>query len=297
MLAELDNLSGEITHWLQRARAYVDFQNSEIAKYNKTQPKESWLDELNIGERAKGRLQAYEALENASMELLDRSVLYDGYNLLHKIGEAIRFTQEPIKYSITLTSSGDWTGEIGEVITWTVDASEFQELTTTSRTRILMLDTSSLQTLLGDSKTAVKNEWSQSKIDAFNNFHKWAISRKGELNRGNTLEAFLRLNEDQWSQSGQQSWVNALNDTLSNVTPFYAGGDIDNIQIKGMNASVARLGTMINALSRTHKNIKILSRQLARLRDKPPKTESANTRVNNAIQNSIKRLLAQYGFK
>jgi hypothetical protein len=40
-------------------------------------------------------------------------------------------------------------------------------------------------------------------------------------------------------------------ETATNNLPFYAGGDLGNVQIKGMNASVANIDTMITVLQET----------------------------------------------
>lgn len=287
---ELDAVQGEIVSWLSRAKTYVQTQNAAADINN----------QLNIGNRAYKRLEAYDALENSSQAIMDRSILFEGYTLLNRLGEMVRGENSTINYSITVTGSGDWdSSAIGEVITWEVDYSILKDLVTTSRTRIIMADSNSIMQALQQQTNLSKTSWQPEEIKLFNEFHEWANEGRGDklLNRGNTLEAFLRLRQNNPEQLyNKEAWQIALNETLSNSLPFYAGGDIGNLQVKGMNASVANLGTMINALSRTHKNILTLKSQILRLSQKPPKTASSAIRLNNAIQKSIQRLLSQYGF-
>jgi hypothetical protein len=76
---------------------------------------------------------------------MDRSILFEGYTLLNRLGEMVRGENSTINYSITVTGSGDWdSGAIGEVITWEVDYSILKDLVTTSRTRIIMADSNSI---------------------------------------------------------------------------------------------------------------------------------------------------------
>jgi hypothetical protein len=76
---------------------------------------------------------------------MDRSILFEGYTLLNRLGEMARGENSTINYSITVTGSSDWdSGAIGEVITWEVDYSIFKDLVTTSRTRIIMADSNSI---------------------------------------------------------------------------------------------------------------------------------------------------------
>ena len=302
LIADLEKTQSEIRIWLNRAYNYIQLEEKTA--------------EMNLGSRARTNINKYsdknissgtyneafwshlpdqyKKMEQARKEALDRKVLYDGYSLLNQIGESARGGKDVIEYSVTVTGSGDWGADFGEAITWIVDYDTFASLTTTSRSRIIMADSSSIMSKLKENEIASSMEqWNPEKVKMYQDFHLYANKERAidkQLNYGNTLEAFLR-----WQKKGG-SWDKAISDTLKNSLPFYAGGDIDNQQVKGMNASVANINTMINALSKADKNITTIIQRCQRLSQHPPKTEASSVRLNASIDKAIRQMLAQFGF-
>lgn len=303
LIADLERTQGEIRQWLNRAYNYINLEENST---------------MNLGRRAQSNIQKYsnknissgsyneafwshlpdqyKQMEKARQEVLDRKVLYDGYALLNQIGESARGGKDVIQYSVTVTGSGDWGADFGEAITWMVDYDIFTSLTTTSRSRIIMADSNSMLSRLKESGIEPLERWNEEKVKMYQDFHIYANKNRDvdkQLNYGNTLEAFLR-----WQKSnGQLSWGAAIHETLKNSLPFYAGGDIGNIQVKGMNASVANINTMINALSKADKNITTIIQRCQRLSQRPPKTKAGSMRLNASIDKAIRQMLAQFGFQ
>ena len=88
----------------------------------------------------------------------------------------------------------------------------------------------------------------------------------------------------------------AIEQTLSHSIPFYSGGDIGNQQIKGMNASVTNLDTLINEIYRTYTQIETLKQRITAVSKKSPDSKMA-IRMNYSINKAIVAMLAKYGFK
>jgi hypothetical protein len=64
------------------------------------------------------------------------------------------------------------------------------------------------------------------------------------------LEAFMRFSTYDTALK-PAAVFRAMQDTMSNPDPFYKGGDIGNIQVKGDNATVAYHSTILKMLSET----------------------------------------------
>ena len=243
--------------------------------------------------------------------------------ILNEIGESIR--GEKITYSITLTSTGHWgsaTAPAGDVITWTMDYSAFSKLVKIGTKRLTVMDTfaaskqleemwinqtsdNMLAQLDGQKQNSVslfqRKEWDISQINQYESFHSYAKrSRKDKggkkifYNRGQTLEAYFR-----WL-AGQGPGIKYIRDkamaeTAANNLPFYAGGDLENVQIKGMNASVANIDTMITVLQETQAQLHLIIAESEKLSQDTSKVDVS--KINSNIDTAIKSLLNKYGFK
>lgn len=102
-----------------------------------------------------------------------------------------------------------------------------------------------------------EEEWSEEKKQNFlilsrqvrNNIH-WPQWHK--INDGNVLEIFFRFLNDGFTPTYPEIepkyWEilgDAAKRTMIAPDPFYKGGDLGNIQIKGLNASITNLNTLI----------------------------------------------------
>lgn len=320
LMSQLDSVSIKMSTWLAKAKAYQMFQDSNLKENQKSiyegmgERAKSYLDKFVSGNKGKITLNSNEEeaqliadaraaeinkqfevmqasynLDSAYSSALSRSVLLEGYEILNELGEAIR--DEPIQYSITVTGSGDWSSAIPEnTYTWVVDYSQFKSLITTSRTRLMLKDTSSIIRDMGNTHEL----WSQKRIDRYNSLHRNVNVHRladQQINRGNTLEAFLLM-----ESNPNLTIYEAIEQTLSHSIPFYSGGDIGNKQIKGMNASVTNFDTLINEIYRTYTQIETLKQRITAVSKKPPDSKMA-IRMNDSINKAIVAMLSKYGFK
>lgn len=303
--------SMEIDNWLLRASAYIQQNNIELKKEAKTA-----FDNYKS-------YMASKKMEYAAKEAVSNTIILEGYRILNEIGESIR--GEKITYSITLTSTGHWgsaTAPAGDVITWTMDYSAFSKLVKIGTKRLTVMDTfaaskqleemwinqtsdNMLAQLDGQKQNPVslfqRKEWDISQINQYESFHSYAKrSRKDKggkkifYNRGQTLEAYFR-----WL-AGQGPGIKYIRDkamaeTAANNLPFYAGGDLENVQIKGMNASVANIDTMITVLQETQAQLHLIIAESEKLSQDTSKVDVS--KINSNIDTAIKSLLNKYGFK
>ena len=84
-------------------------------------------------------------------------------------------------------------------------------------------------------------------------------------------------------------------ETAANNLPFYAGGDLGNVQIKGMNASVANIDTMITVLQETQAQLHLIIAESEKLSQDTSKVDVS--KINSNIDTAIQSLLNKYGFK
>ena len=306
LASSLMQSSAEIDAWLIKANAYVEQNNIRLKK-----EAASAMDDYRS-------YMASIKMELASQEVITNSIINDGYRILNEIGESIR--GEKIKYSITITGSGDW-GSIGspvnQVITWEVDYDVFSKLIKTGTKRLTLKDSTTIMSQLEemwieqttenmlnqiegnlpDQQTLFKRkEWSQKEINQYQNFHSYARRTRQErgkqifYNRGQTLEAYLRWIGDRAKYTRDTAMI----ETAANNLPFYAGGDIGNIQVKGMNASVSNIDTMISTLVDTQRQLHLIINESQKLSQDVSQVDAKqiNTNINAAIQS----LLSKYGF-
>lgn len=248
--------TSEIYLWINKARSYIAQEQSLAEKLSANSMKSI----QNVSEMLKNRRIAKKMINN-------KVILTEGYTLLNKIGETIR--GEEILYSITVSKSGQAlsTGSAGTggVYTWQVPLSEFINLLNFTSRRIVLKDSSTIYKMLesqieANEKNLIYEKWSDEKLQSYALFNSQVRSNPNwkqwhKVNEGNMLEAFLRFLDDgntpkpssdfdYWHSVGS-----AMKRTMTAPDAFFLGGDINNLQIKGLNASVTNLNTLIQNLS------------------------------------------------
>lgn len=248
--------TSEIYLWINKARSYIAQEQSLAEKLSANSMKSI----QNVSEMLKNRRIAKKMINN-------KVILTEGYTLLNKIGETIR--GEEILYSITVSKSGQAlsTGSAGTggVYTWQVPLSEFINLLNFTSRRIVLKDSSAIYKMLesqieANEKNLIYEKWSDEKLQSYALFNSQVRSNPNwkqwhKVNEGNMLEAFLRFLDDgntpkpssdfdYWHSVGS-----AMKRTMTAPDAFFLGGDINNLQIKGLNASVTNLNTLIQNLS------------------------------------------------
>lgn len=248
--------TGEVYGWLNRARAYVAQEKSLAEKLSTFS-----LNSLaSVQEMLKNRRVAKKMITN-------QSVLVDGYVLLNKIGETIR--AEEIYYSVTVSKTGQSLSSgaaTGGVYTWKVPLSEFINLLSFTSRRIVLKDSSAIYKMIEQQIAQGNNsinyeKWSDEKLQQFSLFTeqvrtnpKWPNWHK--VNEGNLLEAFLRFLDDGYTPVNSKDpfyWEklgSAMKRTMQAPDKFFVGGDLNDLQIKGLNASVTNLNTLIQNLEK-----------------------------------------------
>ena len=299
LVASLQQSSAEIDAWLARAASYI-----ERNKITLKQEAAAAFDDYKMR-------MATERMEAAAQEIIDNSVIMDGYRILNEIGESIR--GEKITYSITITSTGHWgsaEAPAGQVITWDMDYSVFSKMIKTGSKRLILADSATIMSQLSDiwsnqgeqaTQSAIfgRKEWSTSEISQYESFHSWSKryrKTKGKkifYNRGQTLEGYFRWLQER-KKGIKYTRDMAMLETARNNLPFYAGGDLGSVQIKGMNASVANIDTMISVLSDTQRQLHLIIAESAKMAGDVSKVDAKA--INENVEAAIQSLLARYGF-
>lgn len=249
--------TSEIYNWLNRAKKYVYSQQGLMEKLDASTKMitKSGKASLIFEDMLKTRKAAQQSITNTA-------ILSDGYILLNKIGEIIRGAE--IMYSVTFTETGDAISEAqsGQVYTWRMPMSDFLNLVTYSSRRMTMRSSSSIYKMMQAqiNKNITYEKWSEQKLHSYQLFINQARSaanggKWSKVNEGNILEAFLRFldsghivehseRREYWNQIR-----NVMSQTLSAPDPFFKGGDINDEQIKSLNASVTNINTLIRNLT------------------------------------------------
>lgn len=251
----IQNWIFEIYKWLNRARAYIAQQQSLAEKLSN--------NTLNSIKEVEIMLKNRKVAKNM---ITNQSILTDGYVLLNKIGETIR--AEEIYYSITVSKTGEklTSGKTGGVYTWKIPLSEFINLFNFTPSRIVLKDSSTIYKMIEnqisqDNNSINYEKWSDEKLQSFSLFAhqvrtnpKWPNWHK--VNEGNLLEAFLRFLDDGYTPAkivDSSYWAHlgsAMKRTMQSPDKFFIGGDLNDLQIKGLNASVTNLNTLIQNLEK-----------------------------------------------
>ena len=239
-------------NWLNKARVYVKSSESLMSKMAGTAAN-------NLLEKQfKNVLVRKRVAKDA---LMNQSLMTEGYALLNQIGESLR--GEEILYSVTITKTGKALSSgmsgTGGVYTWKVPLSEFLKMINFTSRRMTLKSSSSLYKMLqqkinkGEVVPGEYEEWTEQKLQSYSLFTGQIRSYKqwSKVNEGNILEAFLRYTKDYGTPMFSKSndyWrgvYNSMFNTMKSPDKFFVGGDIDNEQIKGLNASVTNLNSLI----------------------------------------------------
>lgn len=300
LVASLEQSSAEIDAWLARAASYIETNKITLKK-----EAAAAFDDYKMR-------MATEQMEAAAQEIIDNSIIMEGYRILNEIGESIR--GEKITYSITITSTGHWgsaDGPAGQVITWDMDYSVFSKMIKTGTKRLVLADSPTIMSQLSaiwedqgkqSDQAALfqRREWSSKEISQYESFHSWGKRYRKErgkrvfYNRGQTLEGYFRWLQER-GKGIKYTRDMAMLETAANNLPFYAGGDLGNVQIKGMNASVANIDTMISVLSETQAQLHLILSESAKMAGDVSKVDAKA--INENVEAAIQSLLSKYGFK
>lgn len=239
-------------NWLNKARVYVKSSESLMSKMAGTAAN-NLLEKQFKNVLVKKRV--------AKDTLMNQSLMTEGYVLLNQIGESLR--GEEILYSVTITKTGKALSSgmsgTGGVYTWKVPLSEFLKMINFTSRRMTLKSSSSLYKMLqqkinkGEVVPGEYEEWTEQKLQSYSLFTGQIRSYKqwSKVNEGNILEAFLRYTKDYGTPMFSKShdyWrgvYNSMFNTMKSPDKFFVGGDIDNEQIKGLNASVTNLNSLI----------------------------------------------------
>lgn len=247
----------QVFNWINKARIYVESEQIFDEKISKNS-KQS-LD--NFKEIFKRKRASKKSINN-------EQILTEGYVLLNQIGEIIR--GEEIFYSVTLSKTGaaisSGASGTGGVYTWKISLKEFLGMLNFSSTRITLKSSTTLYKMMeaqinDDDKSIEYERWTEQKIEQYTLFYNQVRNNPNlkewhNVNEGNMLEAFLRFldDRDSFSHSGSSNhWKSigsAMKRTMMAPDPFFIGGDLRDIQIKGLNASVTNINTLIQNLER-----------------------------------------------
>ena len=281
----------EIYAWFNRARVYAAQETSLMNKLSDNSKKS--LD--NVQTMLKNRRVAKQMISN-------QSILIDGYILLNKIGETIRGRE--IMYSITVSQTGQGltSNNTGGVYTWNIPLSQFINILNFSSTRITLKDPSAIYKMIEQQINQWGNsinyeKWSDEKLQNFSIFAKQVRTNPRwpnwhNVKEGNLLEAFLRFLDDgnlpqinptaaYWKSVGS-----AMKRTMMAPDKFFMGGDLNDIQIKGLYASVTNLNTLIQNLEKVLNILMTSSSGQEVIRQHMRKSYSAS-QIDQDIANTI----------
>ena len=191
-----------------------------------------------------------------------------------------------------------------------MDYSVFSKMIKTGSKRLVLADSATIMSQLSNiwnnqgeqaTQSAIfgRKEWSTSEISQYESFHSWSKryrQTKGKrvfYNRGQTLEGYFRWLQER-KKGIKYTRDMAMLETAKNNLPFYAGGDLGNVQIKGMNASVANIDTMISVLSDTQRQLHLIIAESAKMVGDVSKVDVKA--INENVEAAIQSLLAKYGF-
>ena len=254
--------SNRCIKWIKQADQLVKQQKSLSANSQKLAKasKENLENMVN----ALAKIQINSQSLTTSKEVLD-----DGYELLNEIGESIRGKQ--LLYSITVIPRGQGITltdkRTKKIVTFTVPMETLLTITRYTSTRMFLQGRSKIYDVLHNHKEKLasgisEDDWGADKIEAYRQYDKCVrhIQREAYslVNTGNTLEGFFKyIAGSRYGQSipndrdqeYHASVAASFRASLGN-TPFWQGGDLGDIQIKGLNASITNLNSLINTITK-----------------------------------------------
>ena len=310
---------GKIDTWLRAASSYVE--KSKIQ--NLTQNASNALKDIANPELS----NAYAKLDNAyndilreNNEVVGQKLIAEGYMLMNSIGESLR--GDKINYSVTIPYSGTyitWTGSMEEFIgTWDGKHYVGGMISFSPSRMVLKKKTTLLNQYKNNVEPNLWKKWDKEKTqiyDAFKqrfnngniNENKWS-----KVNQGNMLEAFSRFYDNNISNDNPNAILaqidsgylddileEAMSETLSNIDPFWTGGDIENEQLKGAGASVTNLSQLIYQLNHTRTLMhSILLKGPQPSKNRPQIsgiTKAVEKQIEKDIDKLVKELFSKFG--
>ena len=249
----------DCANWLREARNYRELQAKE---YN-------YLVQLagKANENYQNFVELLKKKRQAKALITNTRVLKNGYILLNKIGEKIR--GEEILYSVTVTQTGKGiaSGSAGGVYTVQVNLQTFlKEYVSFTHTRMVLRDSTALYKMIEaqvkEGEIDKYEKWTEDKISSFSLYDSQIRNAKNQdfnkINAGNMLEGFLRFidggNNIISDDNTTNYWgplISSMKNTLASPDPFWKGPDLADKQIKGLNASITNLSSLINTISET----------------------------------------------
>lgn len=281
----------------------------------------------------KGEARATEILETDTYRIAYGKALLDGYHILTELGAHLR-NSETIQYSVTATGLKNmgtykitWTDmpfeQFAELVNFNVD-----QYTATDKNKKYNSNTAIIgglrlkgvanlfkQTLdeqgsLSDEERVNIYSWDSDSIDLYNQFVSRAKNinniKWSDVNEGNFLEAFTRFQDNIKGKNfigkkgnllatANKQILKAMKETMDHPKAFYKGGDINNLQLKGNQATIADSSTIENMLNSTSQSLDII---LNGLPQKTPPQSSVSLdfekTISNNIKNEIKELISQF---
>lgn len=290
-----------ISSWIAEI---IKWNNRVMIYYNQLKKQEDF-DNI-ISQKSQNVLEKIQMIykkRRAAKDLITTSsILTDGYVLLNEIGEKIRGTS--ITYKIITTTQGSAVSQIksGEqVYEWDVPLEAFLKVTNAiEKSRLVLRSTTTVHKMLVAELNKEKNpltiqgvSWDSSKIKEYSQFvdeirHNTNYARWAKVNEGNLLEAFLR--KEQYNISIYE----AMENTMKKPDAFFQGGDIDDVQIKGLKASITNLNTLIQNMDRVLailQSTQIDAQVLKQYMKKNAVEEHINENLDNTIDQVVNELL------
>lgn len=251
-------------------------------------------------------------------------VMLDGYHVLSELGAWVG-SRQSTSYTVVVTSNIG----VGEKVTW--EEMPFEEFANMvdfsgagkygySSSRLVLSSSETLLSQYAHNATSfgAERSWEYEqfdqairalKTDGQGNTLTWKKTKKNKntkftkwqnVTRGNTLEAFLRYqqlkqNNPDWSE--ERLLFESMNATMTKPSPFYQGGDIGNIQVKGDFATIANNSTIVKMLTSSIRQLNRLRDILkteynSSLKDAPIGSLSAN--ISAALEKEINELIQKF---
>lgn len=255
-----------IQEWSNRCINWIN-QADKLAK------KQKWLsvNSQKLAANSKTNLtNMVKALRNIKInsESLKTSqeILNEGYKLLNEVGESIR--GEQLLYSVTVIprGGGKTLTTANKVVTFTIPMETLLTITKYTSTRMVLQGRSKIYQNLHIAKLKnsliQEDEWDEKRISAYQTYDacvrhiQWGAYKA--INTGNTLEGFFKYVDGSGYGATIPNPRNyryhkcvaaSIRASLGNI-PFWQGGDLNNLQIKGLDASVTNLNSLINTITK-----------------------------------------------
>lgn len=291
-------ISTQANFYLNKLRTIQD--KLKIVEYSST------LEEFSALQSMGSEATATQINAADSQAVMKNKIMLDAYHVLSEIGSFVG-DRDSTKYTIVVTTNIG----VNEKIIW--EELPFKDFANMidfsgigkygySASKLVLQDTDSLLSKYASNANNFGSErsWAYEKFDEAVRTLKtdgqgklltWKKTKKNKdtkffkwqhVKRGNTLEAFLRYeqlkqNNPDWSE--ERLMYEAMQETMKKPAPFYQGGDIGDIQVKGDFATIAQNSTIEKMLNSTIRQLEGLIDVL--------KIEYSDPSINNIPIQSI----------